>query len=154
MRDGLDFLKGGPYGDLPGGGGVFYTDGAAGAYRLGDAHTATPRRLAELLHDGAVQLCRRAVEALDAGDIEVAEDHLARAGRIVRQLQQSLRPDAAGDTADLRKRCGRARRLLIEAAHYRRRETVTETLSVLADPPPRFAALACCPAGEGGEWIA
>ena len=139
MRDGLEYVAGSLGRDLWQGG---RRSGAADAYRAAELMTATPGRLAELLHEGAIGLCRQAIEALDAGENERAADCLGRARRIFLQIQNSLPPDGrsplAQQLADLYEQ---AHGRLIEADHYRRREAVAETISMLTFERPAWAEL-------------
>lgn len=109
---------------------ILSASGPAGAYLATEFATAPPRRLAELLYDGAIRLCRQAMEAFDADDPSLAARRLARAGEIVRQLQSYLRGET-GRTEDLAEACGQVRRRLTEAGFYRSRQAIAETLSLL-----------------------
>ena len=104
---------------------------AAAAYRLRDHQTATPRRLAELLYDAATRLGRRAVEAMDDGDLDLAADRLGRARGILRQLIQALPHDAGRDVGRLADFCKDVLTRLTEAEHYRRRESAVEAIGLL-----------------------
>ena len=161
MRDELHFLRGSAAGGLAGGG-VFFTHSPAAAYRASELQTATPRRLAELLYDGAIRLCQQAVEALDDGDFELAGDRLTRARRILGQVQASLEPLGGPDTRRLWRFCEHVAARLAEADHYRRRETLTETIDLLACHRPDWAVLtrpdtgvdtACGAPATHNDWI-
>ena len=107
--------------------------GPAAAYMATELATAPPWRLGVMLYDGAISLCRQAVEALDAGEISLAADRLARARQIMQQLQHTLTETGP---EELRERFTelyeRAHRRLIEADFYRRREAVTDAISMLS----------------------
>ncbi len=104
----------------------------ASAYRAADMASATPRRLRVLLYDAAVSLCRQAITALDEGDACLAADRLAKALRTVQQLQGGISgddtPRCVAQFTDL---YDEVRRRLAEADFYRRREPLTETVSLL-----------------------
>jgi flagellar protein FliS len=164
MRDEMDFLRGSLDGDLVVAGGVFFSRGPAAAYRQSEFLTATPRRLAELLYDGAVRSCRQAVEALDEGDCERARERIGRAVQIFRQLQDSVEPLSAAADAEFRRFCRDVHARLIEADHYRRRETLAEAIALLTDRREDWADLTCeasargarsgLRAGGHGGWVA
>lgn len=163
MREPIDLLSQVLAGEAFDGGAVLFSGGPAEAYRASEYLTATPPRLAELLYDAATGLCEQAVEALDAGELDSAADRLARARRLVGRLQRSLGPDegGGGEMVRLRRFCQDVHARLIEADHYRRREAVIETISILAYERPGWLAavrradradrLPARPAGAG--WI-
>jgi len=128
--------------------------GPGAAYLETSLRTATPQRLAMLLYDGAIQLCRRALASLEADQADVAADALKRAGRIVRQMQASLSGDIesrlCGELWDL---CERLHERLIEADFYRRREAIGESLFLLSRQRAAWASYAgSLPAGpDAGE---
>ena len=140
MSDPLDFLPWGRRGDAIGGGALFTND-ASSAYRQGDYATATPRRLAELLYDAAVGLCEQAIEALDAGEFERAADRLGRARSVFQQIQDAVEAVAAADGGRFGRFCREIRQRLLDADHYRRREEVAETLSILTYRRPNWPVL-------------
>ena len=101
-------------------GSVFTEMGVASAYMATDRAGATPRRLRVMLYDGAIRLCRQGLLALDGGEVTLAADRLARAGRIVEKLRRDLlaegrterlgQQDPVGDTP-LRPQAGQVRGL-------------------------------------------
>ena len=107
--------------------------GPGAAYLATSLRTATPQRLAMLLYDGAIQLCRRALVSLEAGQVDVAADALKRAGRIVRQMQASLPDDVESRLRrELWDLCEQLHERLIEADFYHRREAIGESLFLLS----------------------
>ena len=106
---------------------------AASAYAATELAGATPQRLRILLFDGAIGLCREARRALDEGNAELAASRLARALLTVRQLQDCVR---SAPQCPSRRRFvelyEQVHRGLIEADFYRRRESVSETISLLS----------------------
>ena len=138
--------------------------GPAAAYRQSEFLIATPRRLAELLYDGAVRSCRQAVEALDEGDFERARERIGRAVGIFRQLQDSVEPLSAAAEEEFRRFCLDVHARLIEADHYRRRETLDEAIALLTARRDEWAGLTCGAGAEGarpgprarrvGGWLA
>ena len=106
--------------------------GVAGAYIATDQAGATPRRLRVLLYDGAIRLCRQGLAALDDGEVALAADRLARAGRIVEQLRRDLLVDGRNRRLDRFARLyEQVARRLVEAGFYRRREPLNETILLL-----------------------
>jgi len=106
--------------------------GVAGAYIATDQAGATPRRLRLLLYDGAIRLCRQGLAALDDGEVALAADRLARAGRIVEQLRRDLLVDGRDRRLDRFARLyEQVARRLVEAGFYRRREPLNETILLL-----------------------
>lgn len=107
----------------------------AAVYRRTAVATAAPRWLRTRLHAGAIELCRSALGALDAGDVNAAGDRLARARRIIEDLRCGLGPtdDESSRLAGLYKR---AHGRLAEADHYRRREALVESITILRDARP------------------
>ncbi len=93
----------------------------ASAYLAADIVTATPQRLEVLLFDSAVRMCRRAMNAIEAGDFEEAGDLLKRAGDIVAHFRETAEVAADPELAEL---LGEVGRRLVEAGFYRRREDV------------------------------
>ena len=102
--------------------------GPAAAYLRTEIATATPRRIRQMLYDSAINLCRQAVEALDAGDLARAADRFDHARRVIRQLQNSLPACRDRQFFALYEQ---VHRRLGEAEHYRCREIASETLSLL-----------------------
>ena len=103
------------------------------AYIATDLATATPQRLRLLLYDGAIRLCREALVALDDGDAKLAADRLRRAMRTVHELRDRVRGDGDCPQRDrFAELYEQVHRRLIEADFYRRREAVSETISLLS----------------------
>jgi len=124
--------------------------GPAGAYLATELVTATPHRLRELLYDGAIRLCRQAVAALDAGDVERSADRFARARCVVQHLQASL---GAADATPASRRFAdlyeQVHRRLLEADFYRKREAANQTILILNCQRPAWRALVAESAGTG-----
>lgn len=150
MRDQLEFLAGLMTGDGLCPRALLSAD-AAGAYRIGRYVTATPRRLAELLHDAAMRLCEQALAALDGGELEWAADRLGLALRIFERLSDSLAALPGRDARRLRDLCEQVRCRLIEAGCYRRREAVAEAISLLAEHHGGWSAGVAAAMGAGGH---
>ncbi len=113
-------------------GGTLRGDGVASAYMASEFATAAPGRLALMVYDGAVRMCRQALVALDDGDVELAADRLAKATTSLCQLRGSLEGSAARlGTGKFRQLCDKVQRRLVEADYYRRRESVAETITLL-----------------------
>ena len=108
--------------------------GVASAYLAGEQAGASPQRLRMLLYDDMIRLCRQALASMDEGDVRLAAHRLAQAQRNLHQLRDCLRgrPDVplAGQFLDLYNQTCRG---LIDAGFYRRREPITETISLLSD---------------------
>jgi flagellar secretion chaperone FliS len=68
---------------------------AGDQYLRGAVLTASPEQLQLMLYDGAIRFATQARESLQARDIEQTHNHLVRAQRIIVELQNGLRPDAA-----------------------------------------------------------
>lgn len=129
--------------------------GPAAAYLAAELATAPPRRLAELLYDGAIRLCRQAMDAFDADDIGLAAERLARARQIVRQLQTYLPADGAAPAAeDLAAAYRQVHRRLIEAGFYRSRQAIERTLSLLVGRRRAWDAFLSAAGGRGGRIAA
>ena len=113
--------------------------GAASVYLATELATAAPERLAVLLYDGAIQMCRQALAALDCGDTQLAAGRLGRTMQTVRRLQTSLESGPATprrqEFADLYEQ---VHSRLIEADFYRRREAVGESISMLSFQRPAW----------------
>jgi len=106
--------------------------GVAGAYIATDRAGATPGRLRVLLYDGAIRLCRQGLLALDDGEVALAADRLARAGRIVEQLRRDLLAEARDRRLDRFARLyEQVAHRLVEAGFYKRREPLNETILLL-----------------------
>ena len=157
----IELLLGGEGG--PGQGGMT-CGGSAAAYLRAELATAAPHQLQVLLYDGAIRLCRQAVAALDDGDASAAADRLARVRAILRQLRGVLRCEAASALRqELSELYERTQQRLIEADYYRRREVVSEMISMLSYERPAWTAFveALCRQGtalealqSGGDWLA
>ena len=145
---------------IPADGTLWAATGAASAYLTTEMETAAPRNLCMLLYDGAIRLCREALQALDEGDAEYAAERLAKARRTVHQLQDRAREGTATERQQFSELYERIYRRLVEADFYRRREVVCETLSLLGDRRTewnRYAqTLGPCPAAAetaSRTWI-
>ena len=134
--------------------------GAASVYLAMELATAAPERLAVLLYDGAIQMCRQALAALDCGDTRLAAGRLGKAMQTVRRLQTSM---GSGPTTprheDFVDLYEQVHRRLIEADFYRRREAVSESISMLSFQRPAWGEFARThhkepvPAGAEKSWI-
>ena len=69
------------------------------AYRQIAVQGATPLGLVVMLYDGAITALLRAVDAIDAHDIERKCRHLNRAQAVINQLEGTLNFQAGGDIA-------------------------------------------------------
>ena len=117
-------------------------DAAAEAYLATEVATAPPRRLQGVLYDAAIRICRQAVEALDAGQVDRADQRLGRARTIVLHLEAALPTGAAPEaSAELATLYREVHRRLIEAGRYRTRETVQESIHLLHHRRPVVAAV-------------
>jgi len=113
---------------------LFAAGSPAEAYRATQRATAPPRRLAELLYDAAIRLCREALDAFDADNFTRACERLTRAQEIVHQLQARLRGGAPAATAGpLVDTCGQVHCRLVEAGFYRSRQAIEQTLAMLVE---------------------
>jgi len=113
---------------------LFAASSPADAYRATQRATAPPRRLAELLYDAAIRLCREALDAFDADDFTRAGERLTRAQEIVHQLQTRLRGGVrTGIAARLVDACGQVNGRLVEAGFYRSRQAIEQTLAMLVE---------------------
>ena len=120
-----------------------HSGGVALAYQATERFCATPERLGILLYDGAISLCRQAISALDDGDVELAGDRLAKARQSVHQLRHSLRSaDVTSDQQRFSDLYEQVHRRLVEADFYRRREAVSETISLLNCRRPAWSQFA------------
>jgi flagellar biosynthetic protein FliS len=140
----------------------FLPPAAASAYRSTELATATPRRLREILYDSAIHHCRRAIDAIDADDLDGAARQLASARRVVRQLHSWLTPGV--QPALCREFSGlyeTVHRQLIEADFYRRREAVRQSLTLLSHQKPAWSQFAQAlgpdaglgQAARNGDWV-
>ncbi len=59
-------------------------------YQQSSVQTASPGQLIVMLYDGAIRFVRQSVEAIDAHDIETANDKLIKAQNIIHELVASL----------------------------------------------------------------
>jgi flagellar secretion chaperone FliS len=112
---------------------LFAAGSPAEAYRATQRATAPPRRLAELLYDAAIRLCREALDAFDADDFTRAGERLTRAQEIVHQLQARLGGAPAATAGPLVDTCGQVRCRLVEAGFYRSRQAIEQTLAMLVE---------------------
>lgn len=87
----------------------------AEVYRRLAITTAPPARVTVMLYRQAIQSIQRAVEALQARDLEAAHNDLVRAGGILFELQSALNRDADSLAADLDALYGYMRRSLVDA---------------------------------------
>lgn len=111
---------------------LFAASSPAEAYRATQRATTPPRRLAEVLYDAAIRLCREALDAFDADDFTLAGERLTRAQEIVHQLRARLRGGVpTGTTGRLVDTCGQVHCRLVEARFYRSRQAIEQTLAML-----------------------
>lgn len=59
-------------------------------YQQSSVQTASPGQLIVMLYDGAIRFVRQSIEAIDAYDIETANDKLIKAQNIIHELVASL----------------------------------------------------------------
>lgn len=120
---------------------IGYTTTAATAYQAAQAATATPRRLHVMMYDSAIDLCRRAVQALDDGDVDRAGERLARAGAVLGRLRGVLRTDVEPELARaLSELYEQVQARLVEADFYRRREPLGQSITLLHYRRPAWTA--------------
>lgn len=72
---------------------------AIGAYQAQSVLTASPGNLITLAYDGLRKFIKLGAAAIEAGDIENANNHLLRAQAIVTELYSSLDVDKGGEIA-------------------------------------------------------
>jgi len=141
---------------------LFLPRQAAEAYQATERATAPPGRLAALLYDAAIRLCRQAIEAFDDDDLALAAERLVRARWTVRRLQtrletgdgQPIAENLAGTYAEVHRR-------LIEADFYRSRRAIEQTISMLLerrDAWKTFLDSAASPSARDsrrdvGQWV-
>ena len=87
--------------------------------------TATPQRLARILYNAAIRLCRQAVDDLEDGQAQRATERIGRAQTVVAELRHLSGPGSFSRLYD------RLNVQLREAADYRRREVVAAILVTL-----------------------
>ena len=63
---------------------------AAQMYQQNSVNTASPARLTLMLYDGAVKFCNIALDAIDAGNIQKANDNIKKVENIIVELRVSL----------------------------------------------------------------
>jgi len=63
---------------------------AAEMYQQNSVKTASPARLTLMLYDGAVKFCNIALEAIDAGNIQKANDNIKKVENIIVELRVTL----------------------------------------------------------------
>ncbi len=113
---------------------LFAASSPAEAYRATQRATAPPRRLAEVLYDAAIRLCREALDAFDADDFTLADERLTRAQEIVHQIQAHLGGSTrTATTGQLIDTCGQVHCRLVEAGFYRSRQAIEQTLTMLVE---------------------
>ena len=86
------------------------------SYREANVRGASPVRLVVCLYEQAIEDLRRAVIAMEKGDIEVRTLNINHALKVIGQLQGSLDMERGGEVAgDLQKFYGVLRNALVEA---------------------------------------
>lgn len=63
---------------------------AAQMYQTNSVKTASPARLTLMLYDGAVKFCNIAIEGIEEGNIQKANDNLIKAEKIIVELRVTL----------------------------------------------------------------
>ncbi len=63
---------------------------AAQMYQQNSVNTASPARLTLMLYDGAVKFCNIALDAIDTGNIQKANDNIKKVENIIVELRVSL----------------------------------------------------------------
>ena len=63
---------------------------AAEMYQQNSVKTASPAKLTLMLYDGAVKFCNIALDAIDAGNIQKANDNIKKVENIIVELRVSL----------------------------------------------------------------
>ena len=63
---------------------------AAQMYQQNSVNTASPARLTLMLYDGAVKFCNIALEAMDTGDIQKANENIKKVENIIVELRVTL----------------------------------------------------------------
>jgi flagellar protein FliS len=69
------------------------------SYRQTQTQTAAPGELVVMLYRGATRFLASAIEALDARDMQTANNHLLRAQAIISELLETLDLKRGGDIA-------------------------------------------------------
>ena len=67
---------------------IVSASGQAEAYLATEIVTAPPDKLAQLLYDAAIRLCRRGLEAMDDGNAELAESRVDHGRAIIARLER------------------------------------------------------------------
>ncbi|HBI60102.1 MAG TPA: flagellar export chaperone FliS [Lachnospiraceae bacterium] len=63
---------------------------AAQMYQTNSVKTASPARLTLMLYDGAVKFCNIAIEGIEEGNIQKANDNIIKAEKIIVELRATL----------------------------------------------------------------
>lgn len=63
---------------------------AAQMYQKNAVQTASPAKLTLMLYDGAVKFTNIAIEAIEAGDIEMAHNNIVKAQNIIVEFRSTL----------------------------------------------------------------
>jgi flagellar protein FliS len=69
-------------------------------YQQAQVETASPTRLVIMLYDGAIRFCMQAIEAMHAKDLEMQNNSLVKAQRIIGELMSALDRKAGGEVAE------------------------------------------------------
>lgn len=76
-----------------------YRDATA-MYKNNQILTASPKRLIELLYEGAIKNIKLAELALDTGDFESVNRYSTKAQSIILELKNALNPTAGGEITE------------------------------------------------------
>ena len=68
-------------------------------YKNTEVETASPERILIMLYDGAIRFCRQAIQAMDAGNIELQNKKISSTIAIVAEFAASLDHQIGGQIA-------------------------------------------------------
>lgn len=103
------------------------------AYRISAVETASPEQLTLMCYDGTIRFMKRAMRALDQGDLADASYAVGRAQAIVNELNVTLNMEAGGEISmNLRSLYLFVNRHLSEALMASDGKMVSESIDVIA----------------------
>ena len=103
------------------------------AYEKANVHTADQRQMILMLYDGSIRFMRKAVNKIEAADIESAPNFLIRARNIIPELLATLKPEKAGEMgANLRQLYIYMFNRLVQANLAKDKEGVEEVIKLMS----------------------
>lgn len=127
---------------------------ATAHYQQSQILTVTPGRLVILLYDGAQRFLRRALLALDNGEVEVAHHAICRTQEIIAELDATLDDRAGAISTNLHRIYDYLLRQLIDANTTKKAAIVDEVLQYVASLAEAWHTAVADVEGTGSSGLA